>query len=321
MTAYLLDREGHELPRVDRAAIEARLTSGEFFWLDLHAPSKEEFGLLRELFHFHPLALEDSESFGQRAKIEEYDNFIFLVFFGASPPPDEDRLVEVHCFYSDRFLVTVRQDDAPACELVRKHYSERPAQLERPIVVLYRLLDKLTDSFFPALEDFDERIDELQDAMLRGPTDDQLYEIFAMRRRLVYLRRAVSPERDLIAQLASGMQPLPDMDPEAERYFRDIYDHLTRVGEMIDTYRDLLASAMDVYLSMISNRLNVDTKRLTVIATIALPLIVISGFFGQNFGFLVRHVDSAAAFFGLGIGIPLVAFALLMVYLRRRHVV
>jgi len=321
MTAYLLDREGHEQPRVDRAAIEARLGSNEFFWLDLHAPSEEEFRLLREVFHFHPLAIEDSQDFGQRPKVEEYGDFTFLVFFGASPSPDEDRLVEVHCFYSDRFLVTVRQDDAPACEALRKHYSERPAQLERPIVVLYRLLDNLTDSFFPALEDFDERIDELQDAMLRGPSDDQLYEIFAMRRRLVYLRRAVSPERDLMAQLASGMQPLPDMDPEAERYFRDIYDHLTRVTEMIDTYRDLLASAMDVYLSMISNRLNVDTKRLTVIATIALPLIVISGFFGQNFGFLVRHTDSAAAFFGLGIGIPLAAFVLLMVYLRRRRVI
>lgn len=321
MTAYLLDREGHELARVDRATIEGRLTSGEFFWLDLDSPSDEEFGLLREVFHFHPLALEDSEKFGQRPKIDEYDDFTFLVFYGASPPPDEDRLVELHCFYSDRFLVTVRQDEAPACELVRKHYSERPAQLERPIVVLYRLLDKLTDSFFPALEDFDERIDELQDAMLRGPTDDQLYEIFAMRRRLVYLRRAVSPERDLMAQLASGMQQLPDMDIEAERYFRDIYDHLTRVTEMIDTYRDLLASAMDVYLSMISNRLNVDTKRLTVIATIALPLIVISGFFGQNFGFLVRHTDSAASFFGLGLGIPVLAFVLLMIYLRRRQVI
>jgi magnesium transporter len=321
VTAYLLDREGREQARVDRVAIEARLTSGEFFWLDLRSPSEEEFRLLREVFHFHPLALEDSETFGQRPKIEQYEDFTFLVFYGAAPPPDEDRLVELHCFYSERFLVTVRHDDAPACDSVRKHYSERPTQLERPIVVLYRLLDKLADSFFPALEDFDERIDELQDAMLRGPTDDQLYEIFAMRRRLVFLRRAVAPERDLIAELASGMQELPDMDPEAERYFRDIYDHLTRVVEVIDTYRDLLVSAMDVYLSMISNRLNVDTKRLTVIATIALPLIVISGFFGQNFGFLVRHTDSAAAFFGLGLGIPLVAFVLLMVYLRRRNVI
>ena len=111
------------------------------------------------------------------------------------------------------------------------------------------------------------------------------------------------------------------MDEEAERYFRDIYDHLIRLSEMIDSYRDLLSSAMDVYLSTVSNRLNVEMKRLTIIATIALPLIVISGFFGQNFGFMVRHIDSLASFLGLGVGMPLVLFAILMVYLRRRHVI
>jgi magnesium transporter len=321
MTAYLLDREGHEQPRVDRAAIEARLGSNEFFWLDLHAPTEEEFQLLREVFHFHPLALEDSEHFGQRPKIDEYDNFVFLVFFGASPPPDEDRLVELHCFYSDRFLVTVRRDEAPACDRIRERYAKRPAPLERPIALLYRLLDELTDSFFPALEDFDERIDNIQDEMLSGPNDAQLHEIFSMRRRLVYLRRTVTPERDLIAEFANGLRRLPDMDVEAERYFRDIYDHLIRVSDLIDSYRDLLTGSMDVYLSIVSNRVNVETKRLTVIATIALPLIVISGFFGQNFGFLVRHIDSAPAFLGLGIGMPLVLFVLLMAYLRSRHVI
>jgi len=321
VTAYLLDRDGNEQPRADRAALEARLGSNEFFWLDIHAPTEEEFKLLRDVFRFHPLALEDSEQFGQRPKIDEYDNFVFLVFFGAAPPPDEDRLVEVHCFYSDRFLVTVRQDPAPACDKVRERYSKRPAPLERPIAVLYRLLDELTDSFFPALEDFDERIDDIQDEMLGGPNDAQLHEIFSMRRRLVYLRRAVTPERDLMAELANGVRRLPDMDDEAERYFRDVYDHLIRVSDMIDSYRDLLTGSMDVYLSMVSNRVNVETKRLTVIATIALPLIVISGFFGQNFGFLVRHIDSAAAFLGLGIGMPLVLFALLMAYLRSRHVI
>jgi magnesium transporter len=321
VTAYLLDREGHEQPRADRATVEARLGANEFFWLDIHAPTEEEFQLLRDLFKFHPLALEDSEQFGQRPKIDEYDNFVFLVFFGAAPPPDEDRLVEMHCFYSDRFLVTVRRDDAPACERVRERYAKRPAPLERPIALLYRLLDELTDSFFAALEDFDERIDQIQDEMLGGPTDAQLHEIFSMRRRLVYLRRAVTPERDLMAELANGVRRLPDMDDEAERYFRDLYDHLIRVSDMIDSYRDLLTGSMDVYLSMVSNRVNVETKRLTVIATIALPLIVISGFFGQNFGFLVRHIDSAATFLGLGIGMPLVLFALLMVYLRRRQVI
>ena len=194
------------------------------------------------------------------------------------------------------------------------------ASKPRPATVLYKLLDALTDSFFPALQDFDERIDGLMEAMLRRPTNDQLHEIFAMRRRLVGLRRAVGPQRDLMAGLATGMVRLPDLDEDGERYFRDIYDHLIRVSDMIDSYRDLLARTMDVYLSTASNRLNLVMKRLTVIATIALPLIVISGFFGQNFGWMVEHIDSSAAFVGLGIGVPILAIALLMVYLRSRDV-
>lgn len=318
MTGYLLDREGSVETSLDRVGLEARLTSGEFFWLDLYAPSEEEFAILRHLFRFHPLAIEDSQHFGQRAKVEDYGDFVFLVFFGASPPPDEDRLVEVHCFYSARYLVTVRRDEAPATDVLRERYTKRPAPEPRPATVLYKLLDALTDSFFPVLRDFDERIDGVMSEMLDRPSTEQLSEIFAMRRRLVELRRAVSPQRDLMATLASGAIDLPDLDEDGERYFRDIYDHIIRLSDTIDSYRDLLASAIDVYQSTVSNRLSLVTKRLTVIATFALPLIVISGFFGQNFGFMVEHVDSAPAFLGLGVGLPLAFIGVLMIYLRRR---
>jgi magnesium transporter len=318
VTAFLLGREGTAQPRIDRAALESRLTSGEFFWLDLHEPDEEEFRLLRDVFGFHPLALEDSENFGQRPKIEEYDDFVFLVVFGAAPPPDEDRLVEVHCFYSERFLVTVRQDEAPACTLLREKYAKRPARLARPIVILYQLLDSLVDSFFPALADFDERIDTLQDEVLGRPSEQQLEEIFAMRRRLVVLRRAVTPQRDLVGQFVGGIVELPGVDREAERYFRDVYDHLIRVSDLIDSYRDLMSNTMDVYLSTISNRLNQVMKRLTVITTVALPLIVITGFFGQNFGFLVDHISGWPEFVGFAVALPIAALVLLAVFLRRR---
>jgi magnesium transporter len=321
MPSNLIDRDGTVQPRYDRVAIESRLSSGEFFWLDLHDPTEQDFELLRDIFRFHPLALEDSEQFGQRPKLEDYGDFAFFVFYGAAPPPDEDRLVEVHCFYSERFLVTVRQDEAPACEVLKERYSKRPAALEKPIALLYRLLDGLTDSFFPALEDFDERIDEVEDQIFDGPREEQLQEIVRMKRRLNRLRRVVGPQRDVVGQLFGGASVLPGSDVEAERYFRDVYDHLIRVTDLIDSYKDLLTGAMDVYLSSVSNRLNVETTRLTVIATIALPPIVISGFFGQNFGFLVRHINSAASFLGLGIAMPLALFVLLMVYLRRRHVI
>jgi magnesium transporter len=319
MGSHLLDREGTVQPHYDRAAIESRLTSGEFFWLDLHDPGEEDFGLLRDVFKFHPLALEDSEQFGQRPKLEDYGDFVFFVFYGAAPPPDEDRLVEVHCFYSERFLVTVRQDEAPACDALKERYSKRPAPLEKPIALLYRLLDGLTDSFFPALEDFDERIESVEDAIFHEPQEEQLEEIVRMKRRLNRLRRVVGPQRDLVGQLFGGLAQLPGTDVEAERYFRDVYDHLIRVADLIDSYKDLLTGAMDVYLSSVSNRLNLVVERLTVLSTILLPLIVLTGFFGQNFGWLVRNIGGLGSFLAFGVALPLVGGALLVLYLRRQR--
>jgi len=317
VTATLLDRDGEKKAKVDRATIESRLSSGDFFWLDLENPDEDDFALLRDVFHFHPLALEDSEQFGQRPKIEDYGSFVFLVVYGAAPPPDVDRLVELHCFYSESYLVTVRREHAPSCEELRKRYTRQPGQLERPIVVVYRLLDSLSDSFFPALEDYDERIDAIEDAIFIDPKDEHLQEIVRMKRSLNRLRRVVGPQRDVIGQLFGGIATLPGSDAEAERYFRDIFDHLIRVADLID--KDLLTGAMDVYLSMVSNRLNLVVEKLTVLSTVLLPLIVITGFFGQNFGWLVRHIDSLAAFVLLALVLPIAGASLLIYYIRRQR--
>jgi magnesium transporter len=319
MTAFLLDADGEKLERVDRAAIESRVSAGGFFWLDLESPDEDEFALLQSVFRFHPLAIEDSQNFGQRPKMEDFESFVFLVFYGAAPAPDEDRLVEVHCFYSEQYLVTVRREHAPGCHDLRERYSRRPGKLERPIVVLYRLLDSLSDSFFPALQDYDDRIDALEEAIFADPRDEHLQEIVRMRRSLNRLRRVVGPQRDMFSQFFGGIVNLPGSDAEAERYFRDIFDHLIRVADLIDSYKDLLTGAMDVYLSMVSNRLNLVVEKLTVLSTVLLPLIVLTGFFGQNFGWLVRHIGSLAAFVVFGLALPVVGAALLVLYLRRQR--
>jgi magnesium transporter len=319
MSAHLIDREGKEIPRVDRAAIESRISAGEYFWLDLHKPDEDEMALLREVFRFHPLAIEDSEQFGQRPKMEDYGDFVFFVFYGAAPPPDKDRLVEVHCFYAEHYLVTLHRQHAPSCDVLRERYSKLPGSLERPIGVLYRLLDALSDSFFPALEDYDARIDQIEEAIFREPREEHLQELVRMKRRLNRLRRVVGPQRDLVSQLYGGMSRLPGSDAEAERYFRDIFDHLIRVADLIDSYKDLLTSAMDVYLSSVSNRLNLVVERLTVLSTILLPLIVLTSFFGQNFGWLVDHIGDLASFLIFGLALPIVGATLLVVYLRREQ--
>jgi magnesium transporter len=301
---------------LSRDNLKRLLASGSFFWIDLPRPRKEDFAVLRDVFQFHPLALEDSEHFGQRAKLDDYDNFVFLVVYGAVP--DEDRLVEVHCFYSEHFLITVHRDEAPTFTEVRHRYQKRRGPIEDPALLLYRIIDALVDSFFPILADFDDRIDELENQTFLHASDKQLQEIFGMKRLLVGMRKAVTPQRDLFASLMGGGAELPGMTTETERHFRDIYDHLIRISDLIDTYRDLLTSSMDVFLSTVSNRLNVVMKQLAVIATIFLPLTFITGFFGQNFGWLVRNIGGWPAFVVLGIGTEIVAVAILMTLFKRR---
>ena len=262
------------------------------------------------------LAVEDSEHFGQRAKFADYDDFVFLVVYGAAP--DEDRLVEVYCFYSERCLVTVHRDQAPAFTAVRERYEKRARPIEDPALLLYRIMDALVDSFFPVLADFDDRIDELENQTFLKASDEQLQEIFAMKRLLVGMRKAVAPQRDMFASLVGGVAELPGMTEEDERYFRDVYDHLLRISDLIDTYRDLLTSSMDVFLSTVSNRLNVVMKQLAVIATIFLPLTFVTGFFGQNFGWMVEHIGGWPAFVGLGIGTEVVTVAFLIAFFKRR---
>ena len=256
----------------NREEVEKLLAGDSFFWLDLDRPDGDDFEILRDVFKFHRLAVEDSEHFDQRAKIEDYDDFTFLVLFGAAP--DDDGLVEVHAFYSERCLVTVHRDEAPAFTEARERFVKRAEPVKHPPLLLYHIVQALVDSFFPILSDFDERIDELEDQTFTKATDAQLQEIFQMKRVLVGLRKAITPERDMFAKVAAGIEILPGMSQEDERYFRDTYDHLIRISDLIDTYRDLLTSSMDVYLSTVSNRLNQVVKQLTIIATIFLPLSV-----------------------------------------------
>jgi magnesium transporter len=313
---HVIDHRGSSRLRFDRESVDELLAEGHFFWLDLYRPHKDDFAILREKFSYHPLAVEDSEQFDQRAKLDEYDDFVFLVVFGAVP--DEDALVEVHLFYSERCLITVHRDDCPAFREVRERYEKRRAPIEHPPLLLYKIIDALVDSFFPVLAGFDDRIDELEDSIFLRADNTQLQEIFTMKRLLVGVRKAITPQRDLFATLMGGVDVLPGTTTDDERYFRDIYDHLIRISDLVDSYRDLLTGAMDVYLSTVSNRLNVVMKQLAVIATIFLPLAFITGFFGQNFSWMVDHIGSWEAFVGLGIGTELVILAAFLGMFKRR---
>jgi magnesium transporter len=312
---YLITADGSAVD-ADRETARRLFNEGKLLWLDLYQPDDDTLTQLAGFLGIHPLVTRDAQTFGQRPKIEGYDGFTQIVAYGVHSM--DQPLVEVHCFYSEHYLVTIRKADCAAFATVRDWITHQQDKAPSRLMLLYRLLSELTDDFFPVLSDFDDRIDQMQDAILAKPTDQQLADLFTLKRWLIGARKVITPQRDMIASLVSGVTELPGMTRDIDRYFRDLYDHLIRVSDLIDSYRDLLTGSMDSYLSTVSNRLNVVMKQLTIIATIFLPLSFLTGFFGQNFAWMVARLTSLPVFLVLGIGSEVVAVAALLVLFRRR---
>ncbi|HXY26987.1 MAG TPA: magnesium/cobalt transporter CorA [Acidimicrobiales bacterium] len=302
----------------DPDALRALVAAGTPLWLDLDGVDDDTAHLLRDTLRFHPLAVEDAEHFGQRPKIDEFDDFTYFVVHG--PRARGEGTDELHIFVAQTSVVTVHRGPCAALDEVR-HRIERRHLLDvtsPEVALLYLIVDSVVDTFFPVLSRFDDRIDELEDDILRQPTEQQLGVLFEMKRSLIAMRKVVTPQRDMFAALASGVVRLPGMTTEAERYFRDLYDHLIRIADVVDSYRDLLSGVMDTHVSTVSNRLNVVMKQLTIIATIFLPLSYLTGFFGQNFSFLIGHITGRAPFVFLGLGLEVLAALILLYFFRRR---
>ncbi len=304
--------------QIDARAIAKHRRAHRFFWLDLHAPTDAQLAQLGEIFGFHPLALEDAGHQGQRPKLDEYGEYAFLVFYGAHQQPvGRIGLSEVHMFVSGDYLVTLHDQPIAGLHELRERLEGRDPRSEQFLV--YSVLDTITDTFFPALADIDDEIDEIEDAVLADPGEAQLQRIFALKRDLVALRRVVSPQRDIFARGIDRIAELPGLQRDARDYFRDVYDHLIRISDLVDSYRDLLSGVTDMYLSTVANRQGEVAKQLTIIATIFLPLTFITGFFGQNFAFLVTHVmHSTFSFYALGLGSLVASCVVFLVFFRRR---
>jgi magnesium transporter len=313
------------LDHIDRGAIGEMLGRDEYFWLDLDAPGEADVATLDELFHFHPLALEDLRKKGQRPKLEDFGDYMFLVYYGAvtpdAPPrsgPAEDeriQLEEVHAFISGGYLVTVHDGACKALDEVRERLDAQAPRSEQ--FVVYRVLDALTDTFFPVLEGLEDRLERLDEEIFSQPSPDHLQPLTELRRDLVELGRVATPQRDMLARHVDDILEIPGLQADSRNYFRDVYDHAIRISDQIDSYRDLLIGSRDAYLSVTSNRLNEITKQLTIVATIFLPLSFVVGFFGQNFGWMVRNISDAADFWFIGGGSMLLSVLILVVWLRR----
>ncbi len=304
------------LESIDRDAIADLLKRDEFFWLDLTDPGIPEANQLGEAFGFHPLPLEDMLKRNQRPKLEDYGDYMFLVYYGAGEEGDGAvHLEEVHAFLSGGYIVTVHEHRCAVLEEARERLSAQEPRSEQ--FVVYRVIDGLTDSFFPVLERLDDQMDQLDEDIFEHPTPEHLEQITGLRRQLVELRRVVTPQRDLLARSIDDILEIPGLEADSRNYFRDVYDHAIRISDQIDSYRDLLQGTRDAYLSVVSNRLNQITKQLTVVATIFLPLSFLVGFFGQNFKWLVEKINTEADFWVWGIGSLVLSVIGLLLWFRR----
>jgi magnesium transporter len=275
------------------------LTSGEELleqpglkWIDVLQPTEEEMKRLQGRYGLHRLAIEDSLHLDQRPKLEEYPNHQFIVLQGFTAAREDVcalTLHEHHFFLGPDWLISVHELPFDGMEAVRKRVTEDPQVLAGRGVdfLLYLLVDALVDGNFPILDAFNEELENLEAAVFENARPDHLQRIFQMKRTLVTLRRMLSPQRDVMSILAR--RGIPNVHERTALYFRDVYDHLVRLYEQIDSGRDLLGNVMDGYLSMVANRTNDITKQLTIFATIFLPLSFITGFFGQNFEVLSRQ--------------------------------
>ncbi|MER3446642.1 MAG: magnesium and cobalt transport protein CorA [Candidatus Dadabacteria bacterium] len=252
-------------------------------WLDVQNQVKEEVEWLGKVFNFHPLALEDCINLNQRSKLEEYDGYIFFVLHLCRLENDQRiETDELHIFLGPRFIVSVHDKPMEIVDNCFKRCKDDPQTLDKGCdFIFYMLSDSLVERYFPLLDKIEDDIDELEDRMVSSPNPESLKKLFLFKQNLVRLRKIIAPLREvfgLIHRHESGL-----IKEKNYLYIRDVHDHLIRIHDMIDTYRDMAGNMLDVYLSTVSNRLNEVMKRLTIIATIFLPLGFVTGFFGMNF--------------------------------------
>lgn len=256
---------------------------GSLVWLDVQEPTERSLALLGEEFGFHELALEDCLHPHQRPKIEQYDSYFFLVAYGIEIEGEDLLEHEIGMFVGRNYLVTVRKPPAWDLSPVLKRWDARSDLLgEGGGFLLYLLLDQVVDEYFDALDGYEDRTEAIEERVLAGDAGNQTQtDIFHARRNLLKLRRALAPLREVLDVLQRPNVEV--VTPPLEPYYRDVYDHVLRATDFIDTLREVLGAAFDAHLSLVSNNMNQVMKKLTSWAAIILVPTLIAGIYGMNF--------------------------------------
>lgn len=266
---------------------DLRAQTGNTIWADVSDPTSRDFEELAEEFGFHPLSIEDCRNAHQRPKVEEYSGYYFIVLYEAelAGPNDRLELRELNIFLGSNYLVTVHSRPIRAIETAKRLWHEWTDRAEQGSGLLaYLLIDAIVDDYLPLLDIISERMDDLEDSIFGEWRAEVIEDIFTIKKKLLYLRRSITPLRDVFNTMLRREQPI--FARETHVYFQDVFDHLIRVADTIDSLRDMLSSTMDAYLSVSGNRMNKIMKRLTSISTILMSVTLIAGIYGMNFALM-----------------------------------
>ncbi len=270
----------------------------EVFWVDIFESTDAEAGVLRDVFKFHPLAIEDTRNHRQRPKIEEYEGYLFLIINSISVINTKDTAVqksadavyhdlnfrEIDLFIGRNYIVSVHNAHETIIEQAKRRFSNLGTSFSMTTsYLLYTLLDVVVDEYFPVMDMFEEEIGSLEDTILEKPDQQHLNRLFELKHMMLHMWRVVWPERDMLSTLAQPHILNFTQDNNSQYYLRDVADHLLWIADMLSTYRDTLTTVIDLYMSSVSNRLNRIVNRLTILTLIIGVLTVVSGFYGMNF--------------------------------------
>jgi magnesium transporter len=286
----------------------------------MHEPNIEDDDrALSDIFHFHPLTIEDARSDRHHPKIEEFPNYLFFIVHGVNSDDTSEHFstTELDGYLGSNYVITYHHLNFPSIEKVRQRVRSSPVSCQRGAAfLLHGIIDAIVDDYAPVLDHFDERITDLEDRIfaLKQPDNSILQEVQELKRGILRLRRTSAKQLDILYRMSHGeFSIIPE---SALPFYRDIYDHLVRVADLAENYRDLISSTLDSYLSVVSNRLNEIMKVLTIISAIGVPLTVIVGIYGMNFENM-PELHSQYGYYFVWIAMILVASGML-IYFRRR---
>jgi len=282
----MLSKEGSELvPNINIEDISDVISrENNLLWIDVISPSKNEMEKLQEEFGFHELSIEDVLKPWQRPKIDQYDSYYFIVIYTARFIPEQVDIqeVELDIFLGSNYIVTVHGEEISELNDVARRWQQNISKLKPSAgVLLYSMIDSIVDSYFPLVDTLGDHIENFEETIFSGRQITLQGEVFRLRKELLQLRRVLGPQRDLLLHLSRMESAL--LEGDVRTYFQDVYDHIMRVTDTIDLYRDLLSSVLESYLTVASNNLNITVRTLTSWSIILMTLALIAGIYGMNF--------------------------------------